>query len=190
MNSLTSVALTGKAVRLVMRGDFRTDARMLGAYDWLNKHSQTGEVVLADYSTSNRMPRYTHNTALCGYYNAVKFSEKQRVVNLFLDPATPNEFRRDIAQQNGIHYVLLTAAEDHQLLEKVREAPFLQEVFRNGAAVVYTVTTGRGQHLSGRGLLRVKALTDDIAGTLHHSKMHSRQILANDSQREQLCTGE
>lgn len=173
MNSLTSLALTGHAVRLVMRGDFRTDARMLAAYDWLNKNSQSGEVVLADYSTSNRMPRYTHNTVFCGYSNTVKFSEKQRVVDLFLDPATSNEFRRDIAQQDGIHYLLLTADEDHQLLEKVREAPFLQEVFRNEAAVVYTVTTVRGQHLSGRGLLRLKALTDDIAGTLHHSKMHS-----------------
>jgi hypothetical protein len=141
MNSLTAVALTGQAVRLVMRGDFRTDTRMLEAFDWLNKHSQSGEVVLADFLTSNRMPQYTHNTAFCGYSNTVKFSEKQRMVDLFLDPATSNEVRRDITQQNGIHYVLLTADEDHQLLETVREAPFLQEVFRNGAAVVYTVTT-------------------------------------------------
>jgi hypothetical protein len=143
MNSLTAVALTGQAVRQVMRGDFRTDTRMLEAYDWLNKHSQSGEVVLADFPTSNRMPRYTHNTAFCGYTNTVKFSEKQRAVDLFLDPATSNEFRRDITQQNGIPYVLLTADEDHQLLQRVREAPFLQEIFRNGAAVVYAVRTVR-----------------------------------------------
>jgi hypothetical protein len=92
MNSLTSVALTGQAVLAVMRGDFRTDARMLEAYDWLNKHSQSGEVILADYSNSNRMPQYTHYTAFCGYSNTVKFAEKQRVIGLFLDPATSNEF--------------------------------------------------------------------------------------------------
>jgi hypothetical protein len=141
MNSLTSVALIGQSVRGVMRGEFRTDARMLEAYDWLNKNSQPGEVVLADYSTSNRMPQYTHNTAFCGYSNAVRFSEKQEMVRLFLDPTTPNELRRDIVQQNGIiRYVLLTTAEDHQL-ETVRGTTFLPEIFRNEAAVVYAVKT-------------------------------------------------
>ncbi len=139
MNSLTAVALTGQAVRFVMRGEFRIDTRMLEAYDWLDKHSQSRDVVLADFVTSNRMPQYTHNTAFCGYTNTVNRSEKERMVDLFLDPATSNEFRRSITQQNGIHYVLLTADEDHQLGEKVREAPFLREVFRNEAAVAYQI---------------------------------------------------
>jgi len=139
MNSLTALALTGQTVRAVMRGEFRIDTRMLEAYDWLDKHSQSRDVVLADFVTSNRMPQYTHNTAFCGYSNTVNRSEKEQMVTLFLDPATSNESRRDITQQGGIRYVLLTADEDRHVLEKVREAPFLQEVFRNGAAVVYAV---------------------------------------------------
>src|SRR6266849_5594805 len=55
-------------------------------------------------------------------------------------------------------------------------------------AIVYSSPSS--DPLVSRGVLRHQGLADYVAGTVHHSKMHSRQILAHDPQREQLCTRE
>ena len=115
---------------------------MMSRADRLNGHSRADAVVLADFEISNHIPQYTHNIVFCAYDNAVHFDDKLKALQQFLDPKTSNEFRERLIQQNAIHFVLLTAAEEREL-PAVGEAPFLKEVFRNHAAVVYSVTSSQ-----------------------------------------------
>jgi hypothetical protein len=142
VNSFTSIALVGQAVLLTVRGDFRADAQLLDSYAWLNAHSRTDDVVLADFENSNHIPQYTHNVVFCGYDNAVQFGDKLRDLQQFFDPKTAPEFRKRLIQQNAVQFVLLTAAEERETAA-IGEVPFLREVFRNNAAVIFSVTDAR-----------------------------------------------
>ncbi|HLV88151.1 MAG TPA: hypothetical protein VKV39_14290 [Candidatus Sulfotelmatobacter sp.] len=138
LNSLTSVAILAQSVLFVSQGYFRLNEELLGAFAWLDAHSPADSVVLADYETSNLMPQYTHNRMFCGYYNAVRFEEKQGAVNRFFDPGSSNKSRGEFLEQNRIDFVLLVNGKD-QALAKVGSEPYLQEIFRNGAATIYRV---------------------------------------------------
>jgi len=149
VNSFTSIALVGQAVLLVTRGDFRADVQLLDSYSWLNVHSRAEDVILADFDNSNHVPQYTHNVVFCGYDNAVHFSDKLRDLQQFLDPKTSNEFREQLIQQNAIQFVLLTAAEEREIAA-LGEVPFVKEVFRNNAAVIFSVAAS-GQTVRSEG---------------------------------------
>lgn len=136
INSFTSIALVGQAVLLVKRGDFRVESQLLEAYSWLNTHSQTGDVILADLDNSNQIPSYTHNIVFCGYLNAVNFDHKMKAMQQFLKPETSNAFRGQLIQQSGAQFILLTAAETRDLAASGGTS-FLQEIFRNRAAVIF-----------------------------------------------------
>jgi UDP-galactopyranose mutase len=116
----------------------------LDSYSWLNARSRADDVVLADFENSNHMPQYTHNVVFCGYDNAVEFGDKLRDLQQFFDPKTATEFRKRLIQQNAIQFVLLTAAEQ-QDIAAIGEVPFLREVFRNNAAVIFSVTDVRSE---------------------------------------------
>jgi hypothetical protein len=139
VNSLTSVALTGQAILLVTQGEYRVDSNLLEAFSWLNAHSRTDDVIFADFDTASLIPQYTHDNVFCGYDNAVRFNEKFRAIQQFLDPQTANSFREQLIQQNAIQFVLLTVTEERELAAR-GEFPFLKEVFRNDAAVIFSVT--------------------------------------------------
>jgi len=145
VNSFTSIALAGQAVVLVMRGDFRAERQLLDAYSWLDSHSQSRDLVLADFDNSNQIPQYARTSVFCGYINAVRFADKLKALQRFLEPETSNEFREQLIQQNVIQFVLLTAAEEREIAA-LGEAPFLKEVFRNNAAVIFSVTTPAGDN--------------------------------------------
>lgn len=136
VNSLTSAALTTQAVRLALRGNYRIDQRLLEAYSWLDRHSKSNELVLADFENSNRIPQYAHNRVFCGYTNTVRFGEKKDAVDMFFASGTSNAFREGLLQQNAIVYVLLSREEAAQLVQ-ISNASFLHEVFTNDAAAIY-----------------------------------------------------
>jgi len=142
VNSFTSIALTGQAVLLATQGDYRADSRLLEAFSWLNAHSRADDVIFADFDMANLIPQYTHDNVFCGYDNAVHLEDKFRAIRQFLDPETSNEFREQLIQQNAIQFVLLTAAEEREIAA-LGEAPFVKEVFRNNAAVIFSVTAPR-----------------------------------------------
>jgi hypothetical protein len=149
VNSFTSIALVGQAALLAARGDFRVDAQLLDSYSWLNAHSRANDVVLADFDNSNSLPQYTHNVVFCGYNNAVRFDDKLKDVQQFLDPKTPNAFRKQLIQQSAIQFVLLTGDEERQFTqmqiaqETFDEAPFGREIFRNHAAIIFSTMLPR-----------------------------------------------
>lgn len=140
VNSLTSLALVGHATLLVTRGDYRVDTQQLEAYSWLNSHSQSDEVTLADFDNSNHIPQYTHNIVFCGYPNAVNFAAKLRSLQKFFDSATSNDFRQKLIEQNRIQFVLLTANEEREIAARGTISSF-REVFRNSAFVIFSVRT-------------------------------------------------
>jgi hypothetical protein len=138
VNSFTSIALTGQAVLLAARGDFRADAQLLDSFAWLRTRARDSDVILADLDNSNQIPQYTRAVVFCGYDNAVHFDAKEKALQRFLDPKTPNELRRQLTQENAIRFVLLTSAEEREI-KTLGQATFLHEVFRNNAAVIFSV---------------------------------------------------
>lgn len=138
-NSLTSIALLGQALIQVKKGDFRSDRNLLIAYSWLDKHSRSDDLVLADFENSNHIPRYTHNRVFCGYLNTVRLVEKGRAMNEFLRPGASDNFREHLVRENGIRFVLLTTGEE-KVLSNGTKTTLFKEVFRNDAAVILAVS--------------------------------------------------
>lgn len=138
VNSFTSIALTGQAALLAARGEFRVDKELLEAYAWLDAHSHTDDLILADFDNSSNMPQYTHDVVYCGYENAVNFHDKLSAEQEFFDSHTPNAFRDQFIHQNRIQFLLVTSQEERQIAT-LGDDPFLQVVFRNGVAVIFSV---------------------------------------------------
>jgi hypothetical protein len=138
VNSLASWTLVAREVKEVRQGEFRVDAGVLEGYAWLDRNSHSGAVVLADYDNSNRHPQYTHDNVFCGYYNAVRYSEKRQEVDRFLSPETTNAYREGLVKQVSVEFVVLQSDEDQKLFH-LKDAPFLRETFRNDAVVIYAV---------------------------------------------------
>lgn len=138
VNSLTSLALTGQAVVLARRGDYDTDAQRIEAYSWLENHSQKGDIVLADFEHSNEIPQYTGDIVYCGYYNAVHFLEKYRILQQFFQPVATTQFRQQVIHENGVGFVLLTT-EEEQSAPAISSGGDLKEIFRNDSIVIFRV---------------------------------------------------
>lgn len=136
LNTFTPLALTAHAVMLAKNQDFQIDANLLAAYTWLNDHSQSDQLVLADYENSNQLPQYAHNRMFCGYDNAVNFAEKSTAVDLFFSQSATDEFRKQLLKQNAIQFVLIAKSEEPQLRRFV-ETGFATEIFRNQSAVIF-----------------------------------------------------
>ena len=85
MNSLTSVALTGQAIVLAAKGDFRISQGQLDAFSRLDHNSRPNDLILADYEISNHLPQYTHDAVFCGYGNTVRYAEKSKAQLAFFE---------------------------------------------------------------------------------------------------------
>lgn len=146
LNSCTAIALTGDSLLLVKKGNFRVDAGLLQAYAWLNTHSDSNETILADYQNSNLLPQYAHNRVFCGYYNAVKFREKLKALNLFFS-ANPNEGSKlKLLKENDIHFILTSGAEA-QVMYSLAKHNVIAEAFSNESAQVFYVTFTRANDM-------------------------------------------
>ena len=137
LNGLTAVGLTAAASTRVVAGDFRRDVALVAAIRWIGDHSSPGDVVLASYDNANLVPQYTHNHALCGYYNAVDYFGKRAEIERFLDPTSPEEFRAGVIRRYDVQYVLLSRAERDRI-ESQGRIPLVRKVFENSAAAVYS----------------------------------------------------
>lgn len=135
VNGLTSLALTAQIAWSVWKGDYQTDAAMLNAYSWVSDHSKPRDVVFADFNNSSQLPQYTHNFVFCGYINAVEFDKKYAQIESFLDPQIGDDFRQQLLNRYGIHFVLLTPQE-YENLSSAGQGRFLREIFSNKSAVV------------------------------------------------------
>jgi hypothetical protein len=137
VNSFSSIALAGQVFVLAMRGEFRTDGQLLEAYSWLDHNSGPHDVVLSNFEIASQIPQSSHNSVFCGYDNAVRFDDKLRVLQQFLDPKTSSAFREELIRKNAIQIVLLTPSEEHRITLGANS--FVKEEFRNSAAVIFLV---------------------------------------------------
>ena len=131
-NSLTSAVVWRTSIYDLERGNHRTPYDVLAAYDWLARHSRPRDLVLADEPDSNRLPRYASVTVFWGYFTTVNYPNKKGLMQQFFDPVTTVEWRREFLLHHRVRYLLLRM--DHP-----PPASPLQEVFRNGSAVIYQV---------------------------------------------------
>jgi hypothetical protein len=141
LNSLSSLLLIKDYTKATLKGEHRTDARLLAAYSWLDAHSEPREIVLpsSSYPVGNEIPRYTHNTVFCGYhFNTVLFREKDEMLRNFFRAETGDSFRYDFLREFGIRYVFLRlhGSRTYVTYDPGR-TPFLKEIFRNDSAAIY-----------------------------------------------------
>jgi hypothetical protein len=106
-NSLTSFALVKTFTAEVRRGEHRTGQGLLQAFEWLQTNSRPRDVVMANFEISNQIPRYTHNATFCGYaISTVAFDKKTAQVRQFYSSDTDDSFRKRLAAEYSIHYVI------------------------------------------------------------------------------------
>jgi hypothetical protein len=132
LNSLTSAVVWRASIYDLERGSHRTPHDLLAAYDWLARHTRPRDLVLASEQDSNRLPRYASVTVFWGYFTTVSYQNKKALMQEFFEPATTAEWRREFLAHHRFRYVLLRA-------DRTVPAAPLQEVFRNGMAVIYQV---------------------------------------------------
>jgi hypothetical protein len=147
VNSLTSTALFAQAVWEVAQGEHRTDVGLLEAYEWLDRHTQPREVVLASAENSQLIARYTHDAVVCGnVFLTVEVQQKADEVYRFFQPVTPAEFRRDLLRRYRVGYLFWGKVEKASGGRPGERggfdpgaAPFLRKVFANSSAAIYKV---------------------------------------------------
>jgi hypothetical protein len=142
VNSLTSIALTGQAVVLAVRGEYAIDSGLLAAYRWIDAHAESTDVIFADLYNANMMPQYIRSRVFCGYGNAVRADEKLKDLQNFFAPTTSQEFRENLLRNNPIQYVLLTSAQAESL-GRLFESPSSTMVFKNDSAMIFALRPER-----------------------------------------------
>lgn len=140
-NSLTSIALTGQAIVLAKKGDFRVNTKLLEAFRWLDGHSAPNDIVLADFDLASQVPDYTHNVVFCGYANAVDVQHKLGVLAEFLDPRTSPKLREGFIRRIAPKFILLSPAEEESL--HLADMQVLTQVFKNDSAVILFVNNAQ-----------------------------------------------
>jgi hypothetical protein len=137
LNSLTSISLTAQATLLAHKGDFHQDSALLGAFAWLDSHSQRNDVVFADFDISSQVPQHTNDIVFCGYVNTVRLNEKLRLQDEFLDRRATDEFRLQFLRNNNVRFVMLSALENRNL--EFGKIKFLVPRLSNASAAIFSV---------------------------------------------------
>ncbi|MBD3271110.1 MAG: hypothetical protein GF384_01065 [Elusimicrobia bacterium] len=142
VNSLSMILAYRSKIREVAHGMHRTDRTLLEAYTWLDTHSNPRDIVLpsAVYPIGNQIPRYTHCSVYCGYhFVTVEFKKKEKIVERFFLSQTPDSFREKLLDENAVRYVFVWLKGCGPDTFDCSEADYLNEVYRNDAAVIYAV---------------------------------------------------
>jgi hypothetical protein len=141
VNALTSIKLEHQYVSEVIAGYERVPEHRIAAYRWLQQNSRPRDVVLASFSISNEIPRYTHATVFSGYaMTTVNFAGKDAQVKRFYDAATDDAWRRSVLTKYAIRYVFF-AADGHRSgrVFDPAESPFLRKAYANQMINIYEV---------------------------------------------------
>jgi len=149
-NSLSSMVLLGSYSADVVRGEFRTDSRLIDAYDWLEQNSSPGDVVLASCGIGNEIPRYTHDSSFCGYFfNTVGFRRKREMVQKFFSAETSDAYRWKLLRHFKVRYVVSPGSGGQLAGDELERMPFLRKVHGNDLVTVFEVNQSGGA-LRGR----------------------------------------
>lgn len=112
------------------------------AFDFLNKKSPQGSVVLSGEYVSQMIPAFTHARTILGRDDvAPDYYQKQKTAYAFLDgKLTPDEALQFL-KHYSISYVLFGIdTNPYEKIEIFKSYPFLQEMFRNGSVSLLKIT--------------------------------------------------
>ncbi|MBD3412639.1 MAG: hypothetical protein GF397_05940 [Elusimicrobia bacterium] len=142
VNSLSMVWIYRTKIQEIMQGLYRTDRNLLVAYEWLEKHSASRDVVLPSsvYPIGNQIPRYTHCSVFCGYhYVTVAFREKKAMLEEFFQKDTSDTYRTDVLKKYSVHYVFVDTNDIKPAMFAPADRVYLKEVYHNPRAIIYSV---------------------------------------------------
>jgi hypothetical protein len=140
LNSMTSLLLFRFYLIEVTQGRHRTATEQIEAYEWLQDHSEPGDVVLASYRIANQIPRYTHSTVFSGYsYATVNYAEKTEMVRRFFQANTHDRYRKALVERFDVRYVLFARPDRRRTNYDPASTPFLLERYRNPVVRVFEV---------------------------------------------------
>ncbi len=112
----------------------------MAAMKYLEAQVSSEDVVLSNLETGQLVPMLTGARAFLGHWaQTLDFYGKQAAVRAFFDGAAGDDQRRETLSRYGVDYVLYSPEEARLGDYDLASAPFLSEVFRQGAVVVYQV---------------------------------------------------
>ncbi|VBB41997.1 conserved membrane hypothetical protein [uncultured Desulfatiglans sp.] len=114
---------------------------LMDGFDWLDRHSQPSDIVLAAAENGCCLPVYGGVKAFTGHYHfTIDFSGKNALVKRFFDECEEDEFRRDLLERYAVRYVLYSDTEKHLGRFDPGGADYLQAVYRNEQLTLYEVS--------------------------------------------------
>jgi hypothetical protein len=115
----------------------------LAALRWLRGHSNRDDVVLAFPDTALFTPVVAGNRVYYGHWSETPdYNEKVAEWRMFIDAATPDEWRRTFLKQAGARYIIYPSqiqAIDQMQLFDLRASDYAELVFESGNMAVYRV---------------------------------------------------
>ena len=115
-------------------------ATFVRAVDWLGRHTDPHETVLAAFRTGNYIPAHAGNRVFAGHGPETVDSEaKQEMLRRFFAAGTDDAFRRDLLRDSGIVYVFLGPYERKVGGFQAAEAAYLEPVYDEGGVAIYRV---------------------------------------------------
>jgi len=110
----------------------------VAAMRWLEANADPNEVVLSAFVTGHYIPGLAGTRAfLANAVMTIDFNRKRERVNAFFDPATPDEERRALIEQYGIHYVFYGPLEQSLGGFDPGRTDYLRLVFERGTVRIY-----------------------------------------------------
>jgi hypothetical protein len=112
----------------------------VAAYDYLETQVASDDVVLSSLTVGQYVPMLTGARAFLAHWaQTLDFYGKENMVTAFFNAETDDETRQDVLRQYSVDYVLFTPEEQALGAYDPADAPYLNEVFSQGDAVVYAV---------------------------------------------------
>ena len=116
-------------------------ANEVAALEWLDTHSEPGEVMLASFKVGNVIPVWTDLRVFAGHGpETLHNAEKLAALQLFFDPHTDDAWRQSLLRDYGMDYVFYGPNERALGGWDPAEADFLTPVYSRQAYIVYRVS--------------------------------------------------
>ena len=122
---------------------------IMEAIDWLETHTETEDVVLASYISSNMLPGRSGNKVFAGDWTYTpNAEEKRQQIKWFFQEASDDDQRYAFLKENGIHYLFSSSFEEDEMGPfKFDDANYLQLRYQNSSVAIYEVIgDGIGNH--------------------------------------------
>jgi hypothetical protein len=110
------------------------------AFDWLEEHAASDDVVLSSLTVGQYVPMYTGTHAFLAHWaQTIDFYTKSEIVDEFFSAESDDAWRSEIVDEYSVDYVIRGPAEAALGSYDPAGSALLEPVFESGQVQVYTV---------------------------------------------------